>query len=371
MQAYPVVPEASVWWLSQGWFVLGGVLLLLAASMSLRQWGGDLIRAYRPRRLSLGSALELEPSTGRTRKLAPLAVRVLGNAPLVIGLLLTGAIMVAFVAPQLLAPYGPEDTGKTLQIVNGKVTARPFPPSPPYPMGADLRGRDLLTRLLFATRRTLTLCFAVAALRLAIGMMLGGVSGWRGGVVGQQILSFGAVSSSIPSLLFAFLFILAIGPINGFGVFFVGLGLTGWAEFTNTVNAAVRWVRRQPYMEGALAIGSTPGHLMGRHVLPNIVPQLLPAIALEISAVLLTLGELGFLGVFLGEPFAGFVPQTIRTPVLPEWAGMLSGARLSFFQWPWLTLSPALVFMVAIVWLNLLAIGLRSFLDPMQERLRR
>ena len=176
---------------------------------------------------------------------------------------------------------------------------------------------------------------------------------------------------AVVALLFAFLFILAIGPINGFGVFFVGLGLTGWAEVTNTVNAAVRLVRRQPYMEGALAIGSTPGHLMGRHVLPNIVPQLLPAIALEISAVLLTLGELGFLGVFLGEPFAGFVPQTIRTPVLPEWAGMLSGARLSFFQWPWLTLSPALVFMVAIVWLNLLAIGLRSFLDPMQERLRR
>lgn len=360
-----------MWWLGQGWFVVGGALLLLASSMSLRQWGGHLIRAYRPRRLILGSAQELGPATAPLRKLAPLAVRILGNAPLVVGLLLTGAITFAFFAPQLLAPYGPEDTGKTLQMVNGKITARPFPPSPPYPMGADLRGRDLLSRLLFGTRRTLTLCFAVAALRLAIGMMLGGVSGWRGGVVGQQILSLGAVSSSIPSLLFAFLFILAIGPINGFGVFVIGLGLTGWAEFTNTVNAAVRWVRRQPYMEGALAIGPTPAHIVRRHLLPNIMPQLLPAVALEISAVLLTLGELGFLGIFLGEPFGGFVPQTIRTPLLPEWAGMLSGARLSFFQWPWLTLSPALVFLVAIVWLNLLAIGLRTYLDPMQERLRR
>lgn len=151
-------------------------------------------------------------------------------------------------------------------------------------------------------------------------------------MVGQQILSLGAASSAIPSLLFSFLFILAIGPIHGFGVFFVALGLTGWAELTNTVNAAVRWVRRQPYMEGALALVPTSGHIVRRHLLPNLMPHLLPAIALEISAVLLTLGELGFLGVFLGEPFAGFVPQTIRTPVVPEWAGMLSGARLSFFQ---------------------------------------
>jgi ABC-type dipeptide/oligopeptide/nickel transport system permease subunit len=365
-----VVPEASVWWLSQGWFVLGGALLFIAASMSLRQWGGHLLRAYRPRRIPLGSAQELGPTTGVLSKLAPAAVRLLGNAPLIVGLVLTGAVTIAYFAPQLLAPYDPEDTGKTLQVVNGKVTARPFPPSPPYPMGADLQGRDLLTRLLYGTHRTLTLCFAVAALRLAIGIVLGGISGWRGGLVGQQILSLGAASSSIPSLLFSFLFILAVGPIHGFGVFFVGLGLTGWAELTNTVNAAVRWVRRQPYMEGALVLGPSPGHIVRRHLLPNLMPQLLPAVALEISAVLLTLGELGFLGVFLGEPFAGFVPQTIRTPVLPEWAGMLSGARLSFFRWPWLTLSPALVFLVAIVWLNILAMGLRTYLDPMQQRLR-
>ncbi len=364
------VPEAYIWWLSQGWFLLGGVLLIIAASLSLRQWGGHIVRAYRPRRLLLRTADDLVPPTGSMRKFTIETVRILSNAPLLAGLAITGILAVAFVVPQILAPYGPEETGKTLQMIRGKIMARPFPPSPPYPMGTDLRGRDLLSRILFGARHTLTICLAVAALRLAIGIFLGGISGWKGGVIGQQILSFSTVSASIPSLLFAFVFILAIGPIHGFGVFLLGLGLTGWAELTNTVNAAVRWVRSQPYMEGAMAIGSTPGHIARRHLLPNIMPQLLPAVALEISAVLLTLGELGFLGLFIGERFFGYVPQEIRTVAATEWAGMLAGTRLSLFQWPWLPLSPALAFLVTILGFNLLAMGLRTYLDPMQARLR-
>jgi len=364
------VPDATIWWLSQGWFLLGGALLIVAVSLSLRQWGGSLIRAYRPRRLTFGHPDELVPATGSLRKLAPGAVRILSNAPLLAGLAISGALLIAFVVPQVLAPYGPEDTGKTLQLIRGKITARPFPPSPPYPMGTDLRGRDLLSRILFGARKTLTICLAVAALRLAIGIALGGISGWKGGVAGQQIMSLGTVSSSIPSLLFAFVFILAIGPTHGFGVFLLGLGLTGWAELTNTVNAAVRWVKSQRYMEGALAIGATPSHIARRHLLPNIMPQLLPAVALEISAVLLTLGELGFLGIFIGERYFGNVPQSITTAGVTEWAGMLAGTRLALFQWPWLPLTPALAFMVTILGLNLLAMGLRTYLDPMQSRLR-
>ena len=138
-------------------------------------------------------------------------------------------------------------------------------------------------------------------MRLAIGATLGLVAGWRGGATGQQILSFAAVSSSVPSLLFAFIFILAIGPQIGFGVFLLGLGLTGWAEITNVVNGAVRYTKNQPYIEGAEALGSSTPQLFRKHLLPATMPQLLPAIALEISAVMLMLGELGFLGVLLGE----------------------------------------------------------------------
>ena len=121
-------------------------------------------------------------------------------------------------------------------------------------------------------------------------------------------------------------------------------------------------------MEGALALGSSTSHLMRRHILPNLAPQLLPATALELSAVLLILAELGFLGVILGLPPLGIIFQAIRTPFEPEWAGMLSGARAAIFYQSWQVMSPAMAFVVAILGFNLLGTGLREWLDPYQRR---
>ncbi len=103
------------------------------------------------------------------------------------------------------------------------------------------------------------------------------------------------------------------------------------------------------------------------------MPQLLPAIALEISAVMLMLGELGFLGLLLGERYIEISIQmqraSVRMPATPEWAALLSGARLAIFQWPWLSLGPALAFLFAILGFNLLATGLRTWFDPYRARL--
>ncbi len=354
------MPPASIWYLDHGAIALAALAALFAISFTARFWAPRLRSAVRPRGISAGRT--------RLERSAELAARFLGNPALIAGSLVAVALFAASVWPSFLSPYGPQQVGRTLQNIDGRVMGRPFPPSSPYPAGSDVEGRDLLTRIVHGTRRTLTLCAAVAVLRLLLGSGLGGVAGWRGGAVGQQILSIGSVSSSIPSLLFAFVFILAIGPRLGFGVFLLGLGLTGWAELTNIVHGSVRWIRNQPYLDAAVALGSSPLHVARRHLLPNLAPQLIPAAALELSAVLLTLGELGFLGLFLGESFFGYVPQVVRSPMAPEWAGMLSGTRLSIFNWPWLPLAPALAFMVAILGFNLLATGLRSWLDPFQQR---
>ena len=354
------MPPASIWYLDNGAVLLGALAVLFAVSFTARFWAPRLRAAVRSGQV-LGERTRLE-------RVTELAVRFLGNPALIAGSLVTLALLVAALWPGFLSPYGPEEVGRTLQLIDGEVRGRPFPPSSVYPAGTDREGRDLLTRIIYGTERTFVLCVAVAILRLLIGGSLGGVAGWRGGAVGQQILSFGTVSSSIPSLLFAFVFILTIGPRLGFGVFLLGLGFTGWAELTNIVHGSVRWIRGQPYLDAAMALGSTPLHIARRHLLPNLAPQLIPAAALELSAVLLTLGELGFLGLFLGEGFFEYVPQVVRSPKLPEWAGMLSGTRLSIFNWPWLPMAPAMAFMVAILGFNLLATGLRKWLDPFQLR---
>ncbi len=353
-------PPASIWYLDHSTVVLAALVFLFAVSFTASLWAPRL-------RLAVRSGQALGERT-RLERVTELAIRFLGNPALIAGCLVTAVLLVAALWPSILSPYGPDDVGRTLQLIDGEVRGRPFPPSSVYPAGTDREGRDLLTRIVHGTERTFVLCVAVALLRLMIGGGLGGVAGWRGGAVGQQILSFGTVSSSIPSLLFAFVFILTIGPRLGFGVFLLGLGLTGWAELTNIVHGSVRWIRGQPYLDAALALGSTPLHIARRHLLPNLAPQLIPAAALELSAVLLTLGELGFLGLFLGESFFEYVPQVVRSPNLPEWAGMLSGTRLSIFNWPWLPMVPAFAFMVAILGFNLLATGLRKWLDPFQLR---
>ena len=365
-----VETSAAVWWLRQGWLLVGGLVVLLAVSVTIRRWG---VRALG---ISLQPMENDAVPSARTRqwdRFARGVIRFLSNTSLIVSTIAVVLLFVATCWPSVISPYNPEERGKRLQEINGEIWAAPFPPSAPYPLGSDLDGRDMLSRILHGTKSTMTLVLSVALMRLAIGASLGLVAGWRGGATGQQILSFAAVSSSVPSLLFAFIFILAIGPQIGFGVFLLGLGLTGWAEITNVVNGAVRYTKNQPYIEGAVALGSSTPQLFRKHLLPAIMPQLLPAIALEISAVMLMRGELGFLGVLLGERYVEISIQmqraSVRMPATPEWAALLSGARLALFQWPWLSLGPALAFLFAILGFNLLATGLRTWFDPYRARL--
>lgn len=359
----PPLPDASIWYLDYSTVVICAIGILLLVSLTTRYWGSSLKRLVRDsqtRPVLLGERTPVD-------WIADHFVRLIGNPALIAGGLIVSILLIASVWPSSLSPYDPEAVGRTLQNIDGKVMGRPFPPSPPYPMGTDVEGRDLLTRIIHGTARTLGLCAGVALLRLFISVSLGVTSGWRGGALGQQIISMVSVSASIPSLLFAFIFILTIGPRLGYGVFLLGLGLTGWAELTNIIQGSVKWIRSQPYIDTAIALGSTPTHITRWHIIPNLSPQLIPAVALELSAILLTLGELGFLGLFLGESFFQYLPQVVRSPILPEWAGMLAGTRISIFNWPWLPIAPAVAFMIAILGFNLLASGLRTWLDPFRE----
>ena len=360
--------QVSFWWYDHRWLLVGAVSLILAASLTSRLWGSYARTLARRNSQLLPGPNQVR--TGRTRldRLVSGVTRFLANTPLVAGTLIAAVLLVAALVPQALAPYGPQDRFPFMRTIGDELTVPPFAPDSRSLMGSDQDGRDILSRIIHGTRGTISICVAVTILRFLIGGVLGGIAGWRRGVVGNQMLALSEVSGSIPSLLFAYIFIIAIGPQLGFGVFVLGLGLTGWAELTNLVDGAVRRIRNESYMEGALALGSSTSHLVRRHILPNLAPQLLPATALELSAVLLILAELGFLGVILGLPPLGIIFQSIRTPFEPEWAGMLSGARAAIFYQSWQVMSPAMAFVVAILGFNLLGTGLREWLDPYQRR---
>lgn len=361
----PTPPPINIWWMRYSSVLIGVVVALVVLSMILRRWVSHIKVSAWMRRRALGKRTEVKLGRGLLERSVTGGVRFLSNTSLVLGSLIILTLLVAAFTPQALAPYEKDlDIGRFLQMIEGTLMAPPIPPSPPYPMGTDHQGRDVLTQVIYGTRLTLGLALAATLIRLTIGVGLGGVAGWRQSGVSQQILSLSAVSASIPSLLFAYLFIVSIGPQQGFGVFLLGLALTGWAELTNLVNAAIGWIKAQPYMEGARTLGSTPGHLIRRHVFPNLAPQLLPAFALELSAATLILAELGFLGIVFGEQAPSSIPQSLRVVQAAEWGGMLSGSRILLFSKPWLPLMPAMAFMVAILGFNLFGIGLRGWLDP-------
>lgn len=361
----PDHPPAQVWWLRYGWPLTGCVVALLVLSFAARRWGELAVRLART-----GTDYSAEPLAreGRRVRCVRMAVRFLSNTSMLAGVLMVAVLGLCALAPGMFAPYGPDERLGILQLVDGVVEGAPFAPNAQYPLGSDPRSRDILSLLIYGARNTLAVVAAVALLRLLIGGFLGIVAGWRRGPLGHQILSFTALSGSIPSLLFAYIFVVSANPKLGFPVFLLGMGLTGWAEWTNTLNGYVRWAKSQPFFEGALVLGSTPSHIVRRHLAPVLAPHLLHAAAIEIGAAMLLLAELGFLGVFMGEDPARLIPQETRAVAVPEWAAMVAGSRIELFYRPWMPLFPALAFMAAILAFNLLGLGLRGWLDPTRHR---
>jgi peptide/nickel transport system permease protein len=241
--------------------------------------------------------------------------------------------------------------------------APPFPPSGRYLLGTDIQARDLLSRLIYGARPTLLLALAVTMLRVALGATMGWVAAQFPGQIRRDVLLLASMSATLPSLLSAYLIIATIGPHRGLPVFMIGLGLTGWASWTQMIYSGIVRIQAQPYMEAAEVIGSTSGSKLRYYFIPNLAPTVIPAIALELAAALMILAELGFLGIYLGIPrpvsladlLGGQQPQL---PV-PEWAGMLAGTRLEIFRWYWLPIMPAAAFMLTIFGFHLLADGLR------------
>ena len=289
------------------------------------------------------------------------------NPVLALGLAGVSLVFLAVLFPAQLAPYDPLAKGSVLQMIDGRWMAPPFPPGGPYLLGTDIQARDLLSRLIYGTRPTLLLALVVTVVRVALGATLGWAAAQFPGEIRRNVLLLASMSATLPSLLFAYLVIATIGPHRGLPVFIIGLGLTGWASWTQLIYSGVLRIQGEPYMEAAEVIGSTIRSKLRYYLVPNLAPIVIPAVAQELAAALLIVAELGFLGIYLGSPrpitladlLGGQQPQLS----LPEWGGMLAGTRLEIFRWYWLTIMPAAAFMLTIFGFNLLADGLRRQLE--------
>ncbi len=256
------------------------------------------------------------------------------------GLAMVTIAIAGSAAAPLLAPAAPD-------AVN--VLERFAAPSLAHPLGTDNLGRDTFSRILYGGQLSLTTAMITTAAITVIGIAVGLVSGYYGGLVDATIMRVVDVILALPRLVLA----LAITGVLGVGIVNLMLAIiaVGWADYSRIVRGLVLSLRERPFVEGARAVGASPGRIMVKHVAPNLVGQVIVLSTLDLGSILLTLSGLSFLGL-------GVRPPT------PEWGSMLAEGKNFLDRAPQLMLWPGLAISLVALGFNLLGDGLRDMLDP-------
>ncbi|MBI4929082.1 MAG: ABC transporter permease subunit [Anaerolineae bacterium] len=278
-------------------------------------------------------------------------------------------LLMAFVGP-MLAPADPMKENYIGQV-GERFIKPPFPPNTieGFPLGSDEWGRDLLSRLLFAIKPTMTLVLVVAAVRLVIGIAAGMISGWSRSWFSRVLDVLISASLTIPVLFVALFVIALMGSRWGVWAFILGLAITGWAEPARIVREQTRGLKSQAFVEAAYAMGASPEQGVLSHVLPHVLPMMWIQLAFEVAGSLLVTASLGFLGYFMNGiwvPVGDWVGQ--RTAGMPELGEMLGSATTQ--RVPWSALFAGALVALIVLAFNLLGEGLRAQLNPDRQRRR-
>ncbi|WP_323142687.1 ABC transporter permease [Massilia phyllosphaerae] len=213
-------------------------------------------------------------------------------------------------------------------------------PSMPHPLGFDQLGRDMLARLAHGTRLSLSLAL-VSVLTAAIPGTLGGLlAAWRGGWIERVLAAVADAVLALPGLLLVLL-LAAFAP-GGFWPLYVGISLALWVEYFRVVRAASRILLASPHVEAARLLGFGPLHIVRRHLLPELLPQLFTLMRFGFAGAVLAMSALGFVGV-------GLQPPT------PELGVMMIELLPYYGEAPWLVGAPVLVLFLVLLGLLLLS----------------
>lgn len=275
----------------------------------------------------------------QTRLVGRLTKNKMALAGLVVVLFL---VLVAVFAPAL-APHDPYEQNLDKALL---------PLSPEYPFGTDDLGRCVLSRIIFGTRISLRVGLLVTALTAFLGVGLGLVAGYYGGLADEIIMRLVDVLLAFPGLVLALAFVGLLGP----GLFNVmlALALVGWTSYARLVRGAVLAVKAREFVESARAVGANDLHILYRHIVPNISAPVIVLATLDIGRVILTAASLSFLGLGAQPPVA-------------DWGAMLNSGKAFIRSAPHLTVFPGLAIMIAVMAFNFLGDGLRDVLDPWQK----
>jgi peptide/nickel transport system permease protein len=257
---------------------------------------------------------------------------------------LAALVGVALCAPAL-SPYDPASID---------LAAARTGPSAAHWLGTDAAGRDVLSRLIYAARISMSVGLVSVALYLTIGLALGLVAGYYGGAVDGVLMRIGDMVMAFPTLILVMVIVGLAGP-SIWNIMAV-IGLLGWPEVARLVRSIVLMLRTQEFVLAARASGVGDGKLIVRHVLPNTTGAAVVAATFGVANAILVEAALSFLGMGVQPPTA-------------SWGNMLSDAQsltaLEFM--PWLWVPPGIMILVTTLAVNFLGDGLRDALDPRSQ----
>ena len=296
------------------------------------------------------------------------------NPAFVIGGFLTILLFIVIIFGARLSPHSPYTT-IGLEYVDGEFIKPPFPPDETYPWGTDLLGRDMMSLILTGAQQTFTLVILAVTARLIVGFVLGAVAGWRpDSQLDRLLLRLVEIISAFPTMLLAMILILALNIRTGMRPFIIALCVVGWGEIMQFVRGETMRIRPALFIESAVASGARVSRIILGHVLPNLLPLLISIAVLEMGAVLLLLGELGFVGIFIGGGAfreMEWMTYLFHYSDVPEWGALLSNVRTYVRAYPWLGIYPSLAFFASILALNVFGEGLRRMIDQVGAELMR
>ncbi len=266
--------------------------------------------------------------------------RALKQNPLaLLGLVIIIALLIVAAVAPWISPYDP---------IAQNLSQRLLPPSAAHWMGTDELGRDILSRVIYGTRLTLAVVLLVVISVGPVGLLIGTLSGYFGGVVDTVLMRVTDIFLAFPRLVLALAFVAALGP--GIENAVIAIACTAWPPYARVARAETLVIRNADYIAAVRLQGASHLRIVLRHVVPMCLPSVIVRTTLDMAGIILIAAGLGFLG--LGAQ-----------PPSPEWGAMIAKGREYIFDQWWVAAFPGLAICLVALGFNLFGDGLRDVLD--------
>ncbi|MHB1415253.1 MAG: ABC transporter permease [Chloroflexota bacterium] len=291
-----------------------------------------------------GNAAVLQPpnlaADSLVRRQPSFWYRLTKNTGAMVGVVLLALVVVVALLADVIMPYDP------LHI---EISQKFLMPSALHLFGTDELGRDAFSRVVSGSRISFYVAFTVLLIASGVGVFLGTISGFRGGLLDEIIMRVADIFFAFPSFLLAMAIVAALGPSIQNAI--LAIGISWWPRYARLLRGQILTVKNNAYVDAARALGATDARLMWRHILPNCLAPILVQLTMDAGTAILTAASLSFIGLGAG-------------PEVAEWGSMVARGRMYIISYWWIPTFPGLAISLTVAGYMFLGDGLRDLLDP-------